>query len=66
MQDSGRTQDFVSTGCPPVTHKPSTACSAGRAKKCREVVPKRFFSSRLIPVFRPAIQAPRVTPGRPG
>src|SRR3954470_14569027 len=33
MQESGRTQDFVSTGFPPVTHKTSTACSAARRKE---------------------------------
>jgi len=36
MQDSDRTQDFVSTGFPPVTNKPSTACSGSSPQARRE------------------------------
>jgi len=35
-------------------------------KRSREVVPNPRFSSRLNRDFRPAIQAPWMTPGRPG
>jgi len=53
MQDSGRTQDFVSTGCPPVTHRPSTACSAGRAKGVRKSFRNGFFQAAWFGFFGP-------------
>jgi len=62
MQESGPTQDFVSTGFPPVANNWSTACSAScppvRGGRRRCMVPQTGFSSHLNAAARPAIQAP--------
>jgi len=53
MQDSGRTQDFVSTGCQPVTHKPSTACSARAPKGVGRSFRNGLFQAAWFGFFGP-------------
>jgi len=69
MQESGRTQDFVSTVFPPITNKSSTGCWPGRPRRRATALPggtKRYptlvlrnrFSRALKARGRPASKGP--------